>query len=316
MPCSLAPCLDCGLVAQKPSPSSLMIWAFLLLFGVVVAVHWFEYQRSVQEYTFAQPAALGDLRGIQGDKTPIVAEIGALPWRPEVAGLASWTCGVGGEEATAEATTESPMLEMPVSAWLKETPRPPLANPEGLAAEMELTTGLADLDDSRAWWWLPGLRDARVGILEPSEKLGLTWVSEERRWIGCSSGAPLILWLVHSRYRRFLPSAAAGNPGNQAMVDPWALTVVEAPWIGKVQFVEVRVRPGWCVGLPAHWGYAVRVDGVEAAAGSSWWWSASQHSAFSLGLGSVGSFGSIGSLPSLASLASLLPSTEAEDETV
>ena len=287
-----------------------MIWAFLLLFGVIVAVHWFEYQRSVQEYTFAQPAALGDLRGIQGDKTPIVAEIGALPWRPDVAGLAAWSCVVGAEP-TAEAS-ETPVLEMPVSAWLKETPRPPLVNPEGLAAEMDLTTGLSELDDSRAWWWLPGLRDARVGILEPSEKLGLSWVSEERRWIGCSSGAPLILWLVHSRYRRFLPSAAAVN---QEMVDPWALTVAEAPWIGKVQFVEVRVRPGWCVGLPAHWGYAVRVDGVEAA----WWWSASQHSAFSFSLGSFGSFGSfgsVGSLPSLASLASLLPSTEADDEAV
>ena len=276
-----------------------------------MAVHWFEYQRSVQEYTFAQPAALGDLRGIQGDKTPIVAEIGALPWRPDVAGLAAWTCVVG----AAEATTETPVLEMPVSAWLKETPRPPLVNPEGLAAEMDLTTGLSELDDSRAWWWLPGLRDARVGILEPSEKLGLSWVSEERRWIGCSSGAPLILWLVHSRYRRFLPAV------NQEMVDPWALTVAEAPWIGKVQFVEVRVRPGWCVGLPAHWGYAVRVDAAEAAVGSgaaaaAWWWSASQHSAFSFSLGSAGSLPSLPSLASLASLASLLPSTEADDEAV
>jgi len=269
-----------------------MIWAFLLLFGVVVAVHWFEYQRSVQEYTFAQPAALGDLRGIQGDKTPIVVEIGALPWRPEVAERAAWNCNVG--------LAEQP--ELPVSAWLKEKPRPPIANPEGLAAEMELTTGLADLDDSRAWWWLPGLRDARVGILEPAEKLGLSWVSEERRWFGCSSGAPLILWLVHSRYRRFLPSAAT-----QGTVDPWALTVTEAPWIGKVQFVEVRVRPGWCVGLPAHWGYAVRVDGPETPEGASWWWSASQHSAFSLGLSSMGS------MPSLESLASLLPSTEVDD---
>jgi len=278
-----------------------MIWAFLLLFGVIVAVHWFEYQRSVQEYTFAQPAALGDLRGIQGDKTPIVAEIGALPWRPDVAEKAAWTCVVGA--AAAEPDTETPVLEMPVSAWLKETPRQPLVNPEGLAAEMDLTTGLSELDDSRAWWWLPGLRDARVGILEPAEKLGLSWVSEERRWIGCSSGSPLILWLVHSRYRRFLPAV------NPEMVDPWALTVAEAPWIGKVQFVEVRVRPGWCVGLPAHWGYAVRVDGAAAA----WWWSASQHSAFSFTLGSAGS---LPSLSSLASLLSFLPSTEADDEAV
>ena len=250
-----------------------------------MAVHWFEYQRSVQEYTFAQPASVSDLRGIQGDKTPIVVEIGALPWRPEVAERAAWNCNAE-----------------PVSAWLKEKPRSPIANPEELAAEMELTTGLADLDDSRAWWWLPGLRDARVGILEPAEKLGLSWVSEERRWVGCSSGVPLILWLVHSRYRRFLPAATTLTQGT---VDPWALTVTEAPWIGKVQFVEVRVRPGWCVGLPAHWGYAVRVDG--APEGASWWWSASQHSAFSLGLGSMGS------MPSLESLASMLPSTEVDD---
>ena len=66
-----------------------MIWAVLILLAAVVAVHWFFYGRSVQEYTFAQPASVGDVRGIQMEKTPIVLEIGTLPWRPEVAEVAA-----------------------------------------------------------------------------------------------------------------------------------------------------------------------------------------------------------------------------------
>jgi hypothetical protein len=253
-----------------------MIWAVLLLLSVVAAVHWFDYQRSVQEYTIAQPATLEDVRSVMGDKTPVVVEIGALPWRPEVATVASWTVSVaaGGDD-------DSGLLNMPIGTWLK-TPagdRPAIVNATELAEEMGLTTGLAELDDSRAFWWMPGLMDPAVGILEAGGVKGLTWVSSERRWFGCSGGAPVVLWLVHSRYRRYLPEAASDAAA--APVDPWTLTVAEAPWIGRVQFVEVRVRPGWCLGIPAHWGYAVRGEGE----GDSWWWSADQHSPLSRLLG-------------------------------
>lgn len=252
-----------------------MIWAVLLLLGVVAAVHWFDYQRSVQEYTIAQPATLEDVRGIIGDKTPVVVEIGALPWRPEVAGIAAWnvTVAAGGNE-------DGGVLDMPVSAWVKEpaTTRPAIVNGGALAEEMGLTTGLAELDESRAFWWMPGLMDPEVGILEPGHVAGLKWIGAERRWFGCSGGAPVILWIVHSRYRRYLPEADGG-----VGVDPWALTVAEAPWIGRVQFIEVRVRPGWCLGLPAHWGYAVRAEGDTG----SWWWTADQHSPLSRLVGSV-----------------------------
>lgn len=247
-----------------------MIWAVLLLLGVVAAVHWFDYQRSVQEYTIAQPATLEDVRGVMGDKTPVVVEIGALPWRPEIAGVAAWTVSVD---------EEGGVLNMPIGTWIKNpsATRPAIMNATELAEEMGLTTGLADLDDSRAFWWMPGLMDPAVGILEGGHVTGLTWVSSERRWFGCSGGAPIVLWLVHSRYRRYLPDG-----DGTSVVDPWSLTVADAPWIGRVQFVEVRVRPGWCLGIPAHWGYAVRSEGVaNAEDGGSWWWSADQHSPMS-----------------------------------
>jgi hypothetical protein len=240
-----------------------MIWAVLLLIGVVAAVHWFDYNRSVQEYTIAQPATLEDVRSVIGDKTPVVVEIGALPWRPEVAETAAWSVAVSGDGS---------VLNMPVATWSK-TPaaeRPAIANGEALAEELGRTPGLSELDESRAFWWMSGLQDPAVGILEGGHVTGLTWVGAERRWFGCSGGAPVILWLVHSRYRRYLPDGDG--------VDPWSLTVAEAPWIGRVQFVEVRVRPGWCLGIPAHWGYAVRSEGTE---GGSWWWSADQHSPLS-----------------------------------
>jgi hypothetical protein len=237
------------------------MWELLLLIAVVVGVHWWEYQSSIQEYIFAQPATLDkhdELRTVLAEKTPIAVEIGSLPWRPEIATKAVWTVSTESESAE---------MDMSVAQWLSSG-KPAITNQEALATEMELSTGLADLDGGRQWWWLPGLRDCTVDVLEPGEVLGLSWISAERHWIGCSYGGPLTLWLVHSRYRRFLPSTSA--------VDPWSLTVADAPWIGRVQYIEVTVRSGWAIGLPAHWGFAVR------SATESWVWSADQHSALSL----------------------------------
>jgi hypothetical protein len=238
-------------------------WVLLVFLAVIVAVHWWEYRTSIQEYMFAQPATMDkhdDLRSLLAEKTPLAVEIGALPWRPEVATKSTWTVvSQGMEEA------------MPVAQWIGA--KPAIQNGSALADEMELTTGLGDLDESRAWWWLPGMRAAQVGVLHDDEVSGLSWVGAERRWIGCTHGAGLTLWLVHSRYRRYLPF-------DDGTTNPWSLTVAEAPWIGRVQFVEVAVKPGWCIGIPAHWGVAVRSTNSEAGK-EAWWWSAEQHSALS-----------------------------------
>ena len=90
------------------------------------------------------------------------------------------------------------------------------------------------------------------------------------------------IWLAHSRYRPFLPASAD---------NPWTLTVAEAPWLGRVQYMEVLVHPGWCLGLPAHWGWAATVaPGLERKEEAeakteeeSWYWLASQHSPLSMG---------------------------------
>lgn len=240
-----------------------MEWAILLFIGAILAVHWWEYKRTVEEYTFAQPATLDkhdEIRSVMTEKTPMAVEIGALPWRPEVADQSAWT--VVTEDGAA----------IPAREWIKGADKGDIANHTELANEMGLVTGLGDLADSRAWWWLPGMYDAQVHILRVGEISGLSWIGAERRWVGCTHGAPLKLWLVHSRYRRYLKHNEGANP--------WTLTVAEAPWIGRVQFVEVLVKPGWCIGLPAHWGYAMQ----PAAEESSWWWSAEQHSALSWGL--------------------------------
>lgn len=241
------------------------MWELLVLIAVVVGIQWWEYRSSVQEYTFAQPATLDrhdELSTVLQEKTPIAVEIGSLPWRPQLATTAAWTVTVESDGAE---------LDMPVSQWVTNDVRNPMTNNEALATEIELSNGLADIDAGRPWWWLPDLRDCQVDILQKDQVLGLTWVSAERHWVGCSAGEPLTLWLVHSRYRRYLPSGQS--------VNPWTLTVAEAPWIGRVQYIEVTVKPGWCIGLPAHWGFAVR-----AAGGDAWIWSANQHSLMSFGL--------------------------------
>lgn len=235
-----------------------MMWALLVLIAAIVAVHWWEYRTAVQEYTFAQPAALDELRAVLSEKTPAMLEVGVLPWRPAIASTASWTVVVQG-------------AAMSVQDWDGQGR---IENGSALATEMGLDTGLMDIATARAWWWLPGMYGAEVHRLGSAEPIGLTWVTAERRWVGCSHGAPLTVWLVHSRYRRFLQD----NDG----ADPWTLTAADAPWIGRVQFVEVVVKPGWCLGVPAHWGYAVKRS--DGATEDAWVWTADQHSPLSWSL--------------------------------
>lgn len=254
------------------------MWAFLVLIGVILLIHWFEYRQFIEEYTFAQPKTLGEIRDVIREKTPIVVEIGVLPWREEIAATATWNVatavGMGREGVNTE-DEEDAELYLPMSEWLREDPRPELKNKEALAIEMGLTTGLSEIDESRPWWWMPGFYDQQVGIMSVGEKMGLTWIEAERRWIGCSGGNPIVLWLAHGRHRRYLPGSEKG-------ADPWNLTSADAPWIGRVQYIEVRVRPGWCIAIPAHWGVAVRAE--EGADAGSWVWSADQHSVLSWGL--------------------------------
>lgn len=253
-----------------------MVWALFLFVGIVVAIHAYEYYSSIQEYNFTQPPKLDS--GVLQEKTPVVLEIGVLPWRP---GLAqdSWIV-----------TTEDGAV-VPVAEWWARSEKPAIANGEELAEEMGLATGLAELNDARPWWWLPGLSDVAVDYLSPDAFQGLQWVSAERHWIGCSAGDPITVWLVHGRYRRFLPVGSEE-------VNPWTISVSQNPWIGRVQYIEVRIKAGWCLGVPSHWGFAVRPEAAgpeavrpevagpevvrpEASKAGSAIWNASQHSALS-----------------------------------
>ncbi len=235
-------------VNLKQEQTSSLVMELLILLVVVVAVHWFEYNQTIKEYTVSQ-VPVSEVSTVIGDKTPIMFEVGALPWRPELATKASWTIN-----------------QAPVSSWLKNPES--IQNNEELAAELELNKGLSEIDQARRFWWLPGLYNSSVDYLH-DEVTALSWVSAEREWIGCSSGEPLLVWLTHSRYRQYLP---------EYVTDPWSLTVDTAPYIGRVQYIEVRIQPGWAFGIPAHWGYSIRCSAP------SWSWSTEQHSLLSLAI--------------------------------
>ena len=160
--------------------------------------------------------------------------------------------------------------QIPVAEWKEGIT---IGNRAALALTIGLNTGLGELDEARALWWLPGFFDSRVDILPSDKVVPLHWVDAERHWIGCSSGAPITLWLVHSRYRRFLPTT-------DEPVDPWNLTVTTAPWIGRVQYIPVRIHPDWCIGIPTHWGVAIRSE-VTDDKKPSWIWTSNQHSPLS-----------------------------------
>jgi hypothetical protein len=239
-----------------------MLWALLLLIAVIVAVHAWEYESDVREYSFAQPATMDrhdELSRLLQEKIPIAVEVGALPWRPVIVEKA-------GFQIETEEGSQSP------ADFVKAIS--PVENQEELATEMVLTTGLEDLNAGRPWWWLPSIRDCRVDILSTKVK-PLTWTTAEREWIGCSHGGPVTVWLVHSAYRKYLgPSTSS--------LDPWSATVAEVPWWGRVKFVEVTVKPGWCLGIPAHWGFAARCSDEPA-----WIWMGDQHSLASLAISNI-----------------------------
>lgn len=245
-----------------------MFWALLLLIAVIVAVHAWDYESDVKEYSFAQPATLDrhdELSRLLQEKIPIAVEVGALPWRPVIVEKSELQIETGEGVKTA-------------AEFVKATS--PVENQEELATEMEITTGLEDLNVGRPWWWLPSIRDCRVDVLSAKVK-PLTWVTAEREWIGCSSGGPVTVWLVHSAYRKFLGSSSASS------LDPWTATVAEVPWWGRVKFVEVTVKPGWCLGVPAHWGFAARVDGTISANEPAWIWTGTQHSLASQAISNI-----------------------------
>ena len=78
----------------------------LILIGVILGLHWWEYSSSVQEYTFAQPATLDrhdEVRALLSEKTPLAVEIGSLPWRPEVISKGSWSIATESGNMTAAA---------------------------------------------------------------------------------------------------------------------------------------------------------------------------------------------------------------------
>jgi hypothetical protein len=229
-----------------------MEWALLLFLLVILGVHWFDYNRAVKEYIFAQMLHNTDIGSVVGEKTPIMTEVTALPWRPEIAEKSSWT--------VTTMTGES----IPFTTWFDNRVE---IDTNLLAKDIELSTGLSEINEARSVWWLPDLYNISVDLLEPDEIMGLSWVTAERQWIGCSSGGPLVVWLVHSRYRNFLPNG---------QVDPWSLTSEKAPYLARVQYIEVRIQPGWVLGLPTHWGWAVRNIGTTA-----WSWTAEQHSLLS-----------------------------------
>ena len=220
-----------------------MVWALLILLIIIGIVHWFDYSREVQEYIFAQSARLEDIQSVLSEKTPIVIEIGELPWRPEMVKI----------------------MDSSIQDWLNNPNRESAITDTDLVSSIGLEKGLADINDARSMWWIPGLQNITVDVLKPRAVIGLSWIIAERQWIGCSSGL-LTLWLVHSRYRRYLPENK----------DPWILTKETAPYISRVQYIEVVLKPGWCIGLPAHWGYSIRNDSTDG-----WMWTAEQHSPMS-----------------------------------
>jgi len=157
-----------------------------------------------------------------------------------------------------------------------------LEDPQGVPETLnDLSTG-AKLDSAirnwgddgfRRWFWFPTTTPEPC-IVTNNGARGIDKTTAELTTIVSTDGAPLELWIAHEGA---IPDNVADDIRGK---NPWVLTTKEIPWIGDVKYIEVKLRPGNAITIPAHWWYALKTE--EGAKDEAWYWTAESHTLPSL----------------------------------
>jgi hypothetical protein len=162
------------------------------------------------------------------------------------------------------------------SQWLDSPPgEPPIQNMTDLVEIVRPPVENWTDGGFRRITWIPVVK-THLGILGPSEQ-SIQTVQKTRASatvIQSTDGIPLEVWIAHEGA---VPSSVSLQGRN-----PWSLHAKEFPWISEVKFVELKLRPGNALVLPAHWWWAARpqlpvVDPEPTMGDGAWYWWAEFH---------------------------------------
>ncbi len=167
------------------------------------------------------------------------------------------------------------LLRSQFSEWVtSDAKQPPLENAEELAEVLRLPLTQWTDGGFRRWQWLPtSTVRSHVHILGPATEAHV-WNCEKTTaactLIQATDGLPLMVWLAHEGA---VPASVAPELVGK---NPWA--IAEIPWMEEVKFVEVKLRPGNALAIPAHWWWAARpampplTNGEERMMDGAWFW--------------------------------------------
>jgi hypothetical protein len=104
--------------------------------------------------------------------------------------------------------------------------------------------------------WIMGSYKTKGCMIPPIENAiaGLSQVKADCLLLVCTDGCTMNVWLAHE--------GSIPNGVEKQMIgkNPWNLTSETVPWIVDVKYVEIRMKPGQAIVIPAHWYYAVKPE--------------------------------------------------------
>lgn len=252
-----------------------MFLEILFLVLIVFAVLMVSYKGAMSEFQILQKewAPNIDWSSLLAEGFPLVIRNVDPEW------MGNWNVGNTGKSWPVLVEKDGQILHTKWSDWAKSGAKQPLIeNGSELAEVVKLPVAITNWMDGgfRRWSWLPaGLTRSHVHILGPAEDADV-WNVEKTRaactLIQSTDGLPLMIWLAHEGA---VPASVAPNLAGK---NPWSLKSSQIPWMEEVKFVEVKLRPGNALAIPAHWWWAARpalppvCNGEERMMDGAWFW--------------------------------------------
>jgi hypothetical protein len=239
-----------------------LLFLALLVFGICILA----YRGAVHEFQILQKEYSPDVEWSEllGEQLPIVIRNLPRSW------LGAWT-----QQKTEHKTwlltvrdSAGKKFRTTWNHWLRTPNRPTPLNTDEICDVSKLKGNLQNwyTDGFRRWSWLP-MAHPQPTILS-NEVQGVEKTSAEYTAIVSTDGRPLEVWLAHE-------GAIPASVSDELLTkNPWIQTTQDIPWIGEVNYIEIKLRPGNALVIPRHWYYAVR---QEEGAGDSWFWKADFH---------------------------------------
>jgi hypothetical protein len=240
----------------------------LLVILLILAFFVIAYKGAIHEFQILQKdwKPTIDWSSLLSEQLPLVIRNVEPTW------LGSWT-----RKATASKTwpiqlRKDGLFKGRWNEWLLRPGQPPLT-PETLqeiSAIVNVPLPLWEDGGFHRWSWIPAhLTRTTPQVLGPAVIRPVQKTTATTTLLQATDGAPLTIWLAHEGAipAKVVPALL--------QKDPWSLTAEAVPWISEVKFVEIRLRPGNAIAIPAHWYWAAKSQATVGNMGDgSWFWTA------------------------------------------